>query len=64
MKFRIERTLKIKDGNFSWAEYHWEESTGLWRYRRCSEGFFRRYILPTAFTDHERLLLEIKMSEQ
>lgn len=63
MKFSVERTLKIRDGDFSWAEYRWDAGSELWRYRRCSEGFFKRYNLPTAFSDHERLLLEIRMSD-
>ena len=63
MKFRVEQTLKIRDGGFSWAEYHWDAGSELWRYRRSSEGFFSRYKLPGAFTEAERLLLEIQMSE-
>jgi hypothetical protein len=64
MKFTEERTLKIQDNQFSWAEYRWDTGSNLWRYRRCSEGFFARYDLPSAFTEAERLLLTIKYSTQ
>jgi len=64
MKFTEERTLKIQDSGFSWAEYRWDTGSNLWRYRRCSEGFFSRYDLPNAFTEAERLLLTIKYSKQ
>ena len=62
MKFSEERTLKIRDNQFSWAEYRWDSGSELWCYRRCSEGFFARYDLPKGFTEAERLLLEIKLS--
>lgn len=62
MQFRVEKTLKIKGSGFYWAEYRWDAGSERWVYRSANEGFFRKYDLPTAFTDHERLLLEIKLS--
>lgn len=63
MRFRVERTLKIKGAAFYWAEYRWDEGSELWTYKSANEGFFRRYDLPSSFTEQERLLLEIKYSE-
>lgn len=62
MRFRIERTLKIHGRGFYWAEYRWDSGSERWIYRTANEGFFKEYDLPTAFSEHERLLLEIKYS--
>lgn len=64
MKFQEERTLKIQDHGYSWAEYLWDPGSELWCYRRCNEGFFRHYDLPKQFTEAERLLLTIQYSNR
>lgn len=62
VKFREERILKIKGSGFYWAEYKWDKGSNLWRYHTSNEGFFAQYDLPTAFSEQDRLLLEIKHS--
>ena len=62
MQFRIERTLKIKGRAFYWAEYRWDSGCERWIYSKANEGFFREYDFPSAFSEEERLLLEIKHS--
>jgi len=63
MRFQETKTLTIRDGGFYWAEYQWDSGSAQWCYRRSNEGFHRRYELPSRFTEAERLLLEIQLSD-
>ena len=63
MKFREQRILRIKASSYYWCEYHWDHGSELWCYYTSNEGFFEEYNLPSKFSQAERLLLEIKLSE-
>lgn len=65
MKFVETKTLQLfSDSGRGWAEYTWCELTQLWRYQLASEGYCKRYDLPYEFTEQERMLLAIKLSDQ
>lgn len=61
MKFTETRVLHIKYAPGCKAEYRWRGENGQWRLHRHTPDFFE-YNIPAAFTEAERLLLEIKFS--
>lgn len=62
MKFTEIRVLHIRYAPACKAEYHWKEENSQWRYYSSSTPSFFDHDIPTAFTEEERLLFEIKFS--
>lgn len=65
MRFTESRILQLySDSESGWAEYSWSEQHQRWRHRKASEGYCKRHGLPYEFTEAERTLLEIKLSNE
>jgi hypothetical protein len=63
MKF-VESKILTLYSKHQWAEFRWNDDKKVWYYERASEGFLKKYTIPHEFTEQQRLMLQIQLSEQ
>lgn len=64
MKFKESRILTVTNRFGCWAEYLWNDNIEQWEFLRARSFAIAAEGLPQKFNEAERLLLEIKLSEQ